>query len=43
MEVQDSRGLKDPEGYKRKLAKREEIEKEAQRSNQDGGGGLKVN
>ena len=36
----DSRGLSDPEGYQKKVAKREEMEREAQNANT--GGGLKV-
>lgn len=37
----ESRGLKDPAGVQRKKQKREALEKDALRADQQGGGGLK--
>jgi hypothetical protein len=37
----DGRGLKDPEGFKRKVRRKEAADKELERGGQ-GGGGLKV-
>ena len=42
LQHEDNRGMKDPEGYKRKLEQREKAEKQANQRNNDNEAPLKV-